>query len=119
MSEATRTRLMEDAFSEVADDRMTRADTAQPTASPSQPAQTPPLDKAVCPFCGAVNLRHTDEAGEDVSAPCPKCTMADTPATRQATRARIGPWFVRQVRNPSAPGMKFETLMALVKRGQV
>src|SRR5436190_1623848 len=107
---------MEDAFSHVADDHMTRADTAETTSTPAPPAQTPPLDKTVCPFCGSVNLRHVDESGEEISAPCPKCTMADTPATRQATKARIGPWFVRQVRNPSAPGMKFETLLALVKR---
>jgi hypothetical protein len=45
--------------------------------------------------------------------------MEDTPATRQATRARIGPWHVLQTRNPSAPGMKFSTLLSLVKKGQV
>jgi hypothetical protein len=55
----------------------------------------------------------------DPTTPCPRCTMADTPATRKATKARIGPWAVRQVRNPWAPGMRFETLMALIKRGQV
>src|SRR5439155_22788747 len=30
-----------------------------------------------------------------------------------------GPWHVRQVRNPWAPGMRFDTLLALIKRGQV
>lgn len=45
--------------------------------------------------------------------------MEDTAATRQATKARIGPWYVLQTRNPAAPGMKFSTLLALVVKGQV
>ena len=45
--------------------------------------------------------------------------MEDTAQTRHATRNRIGPWYVLQTRNPSAPGMKFDTLMVLVRRGQV
>lgn len=67
--------------------------------------------KSVCPFCGAV--------AESSNGPCARCTMENTPATRQATRARIGPWYVLQIRNPSAPGMKFNTLLALIKKGQV
>jgi hypothetical protein len=68
----------------------------------------------VCPFCGNVN-----DASVTADGPCPRCTMEDTPATRQATKSRIGPWYVLQTRNPSAPGMKFSTLLALVARGQV
>jgi hypothetical protein len=45
--------------------------------------------------------------------------MEDTPATRQATKARIGPWYVLQNRNPAAPGMKYATLLALIHRGHV
>jgi hypothetical protein len=45
--------------------------------------------------------------------------MDDTPATRQATKARIGPWYVLQNRSPSAPGMKFSTLLWLVNKGHV
>jgi hypothetical protein len=70
----------------------------------------------VCPFCG-VTREYTDEF--DPATPCPRCTLADTPTTRNATKARVGPWHVRQVRNPWAPGMRFETLLALIKRGQV
>jgi uncharacterized OB-fold protein len=67
--------------------------------------------KQVCPFCGAV----TDKP----ESACRRCTMENTPLTRQATRARIGPWYVMQSRNPSAPGMKFNTLLALIRRGQI
>lgn len=67
--------------------------------------------KHICPFCGNVNTTAAE--------PCPRCTMEDTPATRQATKARIGPWYVLQTRNPAAPGMRFSTLQALVNKGQV
>lgn len=67
--------------------------------------------KHVCPFCGVIRADQTQ--------PCPRCTMEDTNATRSATRQRIGPWFVLQARNPSAPGMKFATLLSLVKKGHV
>lgn len=65
----------------------------------------------VCPFCGGQRANP--------AIPCPRCTMQDTEATRAATIARVGPWFVLQTRNPSAPGMKWATLISLVRRGQV
>jgi hypothetical protein len=67
--------------------------------------------KVICPFCG-----QTKSASAE---PCPRCTMEDTPATRQATKTRIGPWYVLQNRSPSAPGMKFSTLLWLVNKGHV
>src|SRR5688572_1199605 len=67
--------------------------------------------KHVCPFCGSVN--------GVVGGPCPRCTMENTPAARKATKSRIGPWYVLQTRNPAAPGMRFETLIAFVKKGRV
>ncbi len=92
---------------------------SQSSASRTNPqqaatAQQPSASKRaghVCPFCGTVR--------DERATPCPHCTMEDTTATRQATRARIGPWYVLQQRNPSAPGMRFDTLLTLVKRGQV
>jgi hypothetical protein len=45
--------------------------------------------------------------------------MENTPATRKATKARIGPWYVLQQRNPAAPGMRFETLLTFVRKGRV
>jgi hypothetical protein len=65
----------------------------------------------VCPFCGAVR----DETG----GACPRCSMENTSASRQATKVRIGPWYVFQSRNPAAPGMKFETLLGFVRKGRV
>ncbi len=85
--------------------------------SPSAAASPlPAIDGHVCPFCGL-----TREITEDFdpATPCPRCTLSDNPTTRNATKSRIGPWHVRQVRNPWAPGMRFETLLALIKHGQV
>jgi hypothetical protein len=45
--------------------------------------------------------------------------MQDTIATRQATRSKLGPWYVLQQRNPSAPGMNFATLLSLIDRNRV
>jgi hypothetical protein len=91
---------------------MTRATDSTISRSPS-PSDNP---GHVCPFCGL--LREVTEEF-DPSTPCPRCTLSDTSTTRNATRSRVGPWSVRQNRNPWAPGMRFETLLALVKRGQV
>jgi hypothetical protein len=83
-------------------------DVDQP-AEVGQPAA--PL-MSVCPFCGAISEKKNDGA-------CPRCKMDNTALTRQATRARVGPWYVMQARNPSAPGMKCGTLLALIRKGQV
>ncbi len=93
---------------------MTRA--SDSSTSPAAASADAAQDGHVCPFCG-LTREITDEF--DPATPCPRCTLADTAATRSATKARIGPWHVRQVRNPWAPGMGFDTLLALVKRGQV
>jgi hypothetical protein len=50
---------------------------------------------------------------------CARCTLEDTPAARSATKVRIGPWYVLQSRNPAAPGMKFQTLQLLIRKGFV
>jgi len=67
--------------------------------------------KHVCPFCGT-------QRDSDVGA-CMHCSLEDTPTTRSATRGKLGPWYVLQSRNPSAPGMNFATLMVLVQKGRV
>jgi uncharacterized OB-fold protein len=67
--------------------------------------------KQACPFCGAVSER--------TSSACQRCGMENTPEARKATKARIGPWYVLQARNPAAPGMRFETLLGFVRKGRV
>ena len=45
--------------------------------------------------------------------------MEDTVGTRRSTGERIGPWFVLQRKNPTAPGLKFSVLLTLARRGHV
>ncbi|HTL29785.1 MAG TPA: hypothetical protein VL282_11205, partial [Tepidisphaeraceae bacterium] len=94
---------------------MTRATEAAGDArvdsSQDSQAGATPATKKVCPFCGAIN----DNDGQA----CPRCLMEDTQTTRTATKSRIGPWFVLQARNPAAPGMKWNTLIELVRKGVV
>jgi len=90
----------------------------QPAAPPvpldDLPPPTPnrrPVQHTVCPFCG-----YVAEVG---SATCKHCGLENSHATRTATRNKIGPWFVWQARNPSAPGMNWATLMSLVEKGRI
>jgi len=102
---------MPDQTKELWDDSMTRATDSVVSEGSAAPASRASMGKIVCPYCGSVNEKST--------APCPRCTMEDSPATRAATKARIGPWYVLQSRNPSAPGMKWSTMLSLINRGQV
>jgi len=88
-------------FDTIPDEADRSADYSKPTA---------PV-MSVCPFCGAIS--------EKSETACPRCKMENSAINRQATRARIGPWYVMQSRNPSAPGMKCSTLLALIRKGQI
>jgi hypothetical protein len=92
---------------------MKNPDAPHPAASSLAPQQLRRAisGKHVCPFCGA--QRETDIGS------CPNCSLEDSPTTRSATRSKLGPWYVLQSRNPSAPGMNFATLMVLVQKGRV
>lgn len=84
---------------------------APDSSAPASSARRGGTTQAVCPFCGSIN--------EAATGPCRQCNMENTQATRQATRAKIGPWFVWQSRNPSAPGMNWVTLLSLVEKGRI
>ncbi len=118
---------MTDPFAEIPDDddpdadrvdrmadsmsRLQETTTSDDAAAAAETVRQLLTGKRVCPYCG-----HQSPHGNE---PCPRCTMEDTPATRQATKARLGPWFVLQSRNPAAPGMKYATLLALINKGHV
>jgi ribosomal protein L40E len=86
-------------------------DAASPLDDTILPIRRTAAQQAVCPFCGTVN--------EGNAKACRQCGMENTPVTRQATRGKIGPWCVWQQRNPSAPGMNWVTLIALVEKGRI
>ena len=88
-----------------------QGDTEGVPAQPNNGGSRSSGSRSVCPFCGNINSRSDDR--------CLRCDMPNTTTTRQATRSRIGPWYVLQSRNPSAPGMKFHTLLNLITKGKV
>ncbi len=102
---------MDDAFVDVAGSAMSR--TTDPATHP--PEVSDKTNGYVCPFCGL----EGEGSEHDELMPCVRCGIMDSAATRKATKQRIGPWHVRQSKNPWAPGMRWETLISLVRRGQV
>ncbi len=83
---------------------------------PAEERNSAPLRRAVtqhsvCPFCGTIN--------QGAPKPCRQCGMENNQSTRNATRSKIGPWFVWQARNPAAPGMNWATLAALVEKARI
>ena len=70
-----------------------------------------PGNGVVCPFCGSVHAGRT--------ARCPQCSLEDTPATRAATKSRVGSWYPLRDPNVAARGMTFQTLTSLVQRNIV
>jgi hypothetical protein len=83
---------------------MSRARPAQPTMPPSGPRGV------LCPYCGTISANPKR---------CDRCSGHFDPLSRQATQNAMGPWFIRDVANPSRPGCSFETLRDMIKRGKV
>jgi hypothetical protein len=77
---------------------------------------SPPASAAVlCPFCG------TSQTAEEIqqSGACRACKNRLDPMSRIATHNAMGPWFVRDLSNPFAPGCSYQTLTQMCARGRV
>lgn len=93
-----------------------------PPASPDSgripeqnPARAPGPDSTsappvLCPFCGLA----TPAAGR-----CAHCRGTLDPLSRQASQNAMGPWFIRDEKNPFRPGCSYETIVGLIKRGKI
>lgn len=77
---------------------------------PAQPTPAGGIRGILCPYCG-----HTSSNPKR----CDRCSGFFDPLSRQATQNAMGPWFIRDLTNPTRPGCSFETLRELVKRGKV
>lgn len=73
--------------------------------SPSTPAQ-----QFLCPYCGHISANPTR---------CDHCKGLFEPLSRQATQNHMGPWQLRDHKNPFQPGCSFATLRQLIARGKV
>ncbi len=64
----------------------------------------------LCPFCGGLSANL--EA-------CSHCKGRFDPLSRQASQNAMGPWFIRDEKQPFAPGCSFETIKSLIARGRI
>ncbi len=88
-----------------ADNRGLQSRRAGIGASSDEPQHRP------CPFCGHL----VASAG----ARCERCKLALDANTVRGVQRRLGPWFLLDANNPTAPGVNWEKLVSLIKRGKV
>ncbi|MCC5822575.1 MAG: hypothetical protein LAT64_03250 [Phycisphaerales bacterium] len=70
-----------------------------------------PQPRAVlCPYCGSTTP-HTGR--------CAACGGRFDPLSRQATQNHMGPWSVRDDRNPHRPGCTYDTLCRMIDAGTI
>lgn len=68
----------------------------------------------VCPYCG-----HAQSAAGVGAAQCAACKGLFDPLSRQATQNAMGPWWVLNPQRPTSPGISYEKLAEMVRRGKV
>lgn len=73
-----------------------------------RPVPTPKV--VLCPFCGGLSPNL------DL---CTRCKGRFDPLSRQASQNAMGPWSIRDDKNPFAPGCSFETIRMLIARGRI
>ena len=78
--------------------------TTPPAAKPSQGSAT------LCPYCGNVQI-----SGDR----CQNCKGLFEPLSRPATQICLGPWFIRDTRNPFKPGCSYDVIAKMVKGGKI
>ena len=65
---------------------------------------------ALCPYCGCVSSDMTQ---------CAHCKGKFEPLSRQATQNAMGPWQIKDPKNPFLPGCSYERLRRAVEQGRV
>lgn len=87
---------------------MTTQDASNNERPRVRPVPTPKV--VLCPFCGGLSPNL------DL---CTRCKGRFDPLSRQASQNAMGPWFIRDEKNPFAPGCSFETIRMLIARGRI
>lgn len=80
------------------------------TTESQEPLPSPKPRLSVCPYCGAAS-GSTER--------CDRCRGPFDPLSRQATQNAMGPWFIRDEKNPFRPGCSYQTLVDMIERGKV
>lgn len=69
----------------------------------------------LCPYCGSTQRRGE---GADVGR-CRSCGGLFEPLSQRATQISMGPWYVRDRRNPFRPGCSYEVLRKMAAAGRL
>ncbi len=67
----------------------------------------------LCPYCGYTQPQRGKTNRCDV------CGGLFEPLSRRATQIAMGPWFIRDQRNPFRPGCSFDVIKKLVEAGKI
>ncbi len=66
--------------------------------------------KVLCPYCG-----HC----QDDTEKCGSCGGLFEPLSRRATQIAMGPWFIRDKKNPFKPGCSYDVMVDLARKGRI
>ena len=70
----------------------------------------------LCPYCGHVQVVADNAAVPDQ---CEECRGLFEPLSRRATQISMGPWYIRDKKNPFRPGASFEVISKMAKNGRI
>ncbi|MEX2213700.1 MAG: hypothetical protein WD768_06210 [Phycisphaeraceae bacterium] len=70
----------------------------------------------LCPYCG-----HVQVVPDNASVPdqCAECRGLFEPLSRRATQISMGPWYIRDKKNPFRPGASFEVISKMARNGRI
>lgn len=93
-----------------ADGQSVRASVMEQAKAVAGDFPTPQLRSLVCPYCGTV----TPDSGR-----CADCAGRFDALSRQATQNQMGPWSIRDDRQPHRPGCTFDTIERLIRQDSI
>ncbi len=75
-----------------------------------EPAARPAPKVMLCPYCG--HAQHKADR-------CTACGGLFEPLSRKATQIAMGPWYLRDLRNPFRPGCSYDVLVRMIATGKI
>ena len=70
----------------------------------------------LCPYCGHVQMVPENAAVPDQ---CDECKGLFEPLSRRATQISMGPWYIRDKKNPFRPGCSYEVVSKMARNNRI
>lgn len=97
-------------FADEKNDRSVREQVMAQAIAVAGDLPIPVLRSLVCPYCGAV----TPDSGR-----CSSCEGRFDPLSRQMTQNQMGPWSIRDDRQPHRPGCTYQMIARLIDQNSI